>query len=65
MHASRGDLAAAAETLKSIDAVAGTPAMAAALARLYAGMGDRVAEVNVIEEAIDAACRGDHVSLFA
>lgn len=61
LHASQGNLAAAAQTLRGVDRVKGTPAMASALARLYVRMGDRDAAVGVVEEAVQAACRGDHV----
>ncbi|CAM9329917.1 unnamed protein product [Ascophyllum nodosum] len=58
--ASGGDLAAAAETLEGIDAISGTPAASAALARLYVEMGKREKATGVVQEAVEAACRGEH-----
>lgn len=62
LYASRGELASAAGTLRGVEAMKGTPGAAAALARLYAEMGDREAAASVVEEAAEAAWRGDHVS---
>lgn len=62
VHASGGNLSLAAETLESVGAVSGTPAAASALAGLYMGMGDGEKAAGVVEQAVEAAYRGEHVS---
>lgn len=64
LYASEGNLSLAAETLEGVKMVAGTPAAASALAGLHAGMGNREKAAAVVGEAVEAACRGEHVSVF-
>lgn len=60
---SRGNFASAAKLLRGLEPVRGTPASASALARWYLAAGDREAAVAVVEEAVQAAHRGEHVSV--